>query len=104
MTARREAPMPADLFNLDLDPNTRAKREQRAADAGLETCTHCGRGVKPGKAVVVVVTGGGATVLHPDDETEADTLDNGYMGAWLLGSTCAKQIPAEIRQTWEGWN
>jgi hypothetical protein len=92
--------MPRDLFGMDDD--RKAKNERRALDAGLEPCTHCGRGVKPGKGFLTVVVGGGSHVVHPD--TDVDTRDGGYMGAWVLGSTCAKGIPAEARKVWEGWS
>lgn len=101
---RRTAPMPANLFNLDLDPNVRANREAKAEDQGLQPCTHCGRGVREGKGFVVVVIEGGSSVLHPDDVTRADETDSGFMGAWVLGSTCAKQIPADARKRWDGWS
>lgn len=93
-------PMPADLFGLDDDQKYR--NEARAQKAGLEPCTHCGRGVKQG--FVTVVVGGGASVKHPDTVTLEDEADPGFMGAWVLGSTCAKSIPIAARAPWTGWN
>ena len=76
----------------------------RAREAGLEPCTHCGRGVKPGAGWVTVVLHGGSTVAHPDSPEAQDTSDSGFMGAWVLGSTCAKGIPAAARARWNGWD
>lgn len=95
--------MPIELFNLDLDHNLRAKREAKAAEQGFEPCTHCGRGVKPGAGWVTVVLGGGSTVAHPDSITPEDESDAGFMGTWVLGSTCAKIIPLSTRAKWNGW-
>ena len=93
-------PMPGDLF--DLDSEARAKREQKTLDEGGEPCTHCGRRVVPGSAWVTVVVGGGSHCAHPDDPT-IDESDDGHMGAWVLGSTCARSVDEKSRKVWEGW-
>src|SRR4051794_41092009 len=94
-------PMPGDLFNMDDD--RKDANERRAVEAGLEPCTHCGRGVKPGKGFLTVVVGGGSHVIHPDSVTPEIEADSGYMGAWVLGSTCAKSVHPEALKVWEGW-
>jgi hypothetical protein len=101
-TARRVFPAPDDLFAVDDD--RKAPNERRAAEAGLEPCTHCGRGVKPGRGFMTVVVGGGSGVVHPDLVTEDDERDGGYMGAWVLGSTCARSVAPEALKRWDGWN
>lgn len=93
-------PMPAGLFNLD--DESREKRAARAEELGLEPCTTCGRGVKPGSGILTVVVGGGSHCVHPDEEV--DTSDGGYMGAWVLGPECGKKVDARSRKTWEGWS
>lgn len=99
--SRQVYPMPADLFGVDDERKDR--NALRAAEAGLEPCTHCGRGVKPGKGFLTVVVGGGAGVVHPDSVTNEDERDPGYMGAWVLGSTCAKSVAPGALKRWEGW-
>jgi hypothetical protein len=102
MSAVRTFPIPNDFYGLD--DEVKGKREARARDQGLESCTHCGRGVKEGKAFVVVIGGGGAHVVHTADWDRAEMTDTlGFMGAWLIGSTCAKGIPAAFKKRWEGW-
>ena len=96
------APAPDHLFGTDDD--RKARNEQKAAEAGLEPCTHCGRGVAVGKGWVTVVIDGGAQVAHPDSPEAQDEADPGFMGAWVLGSTCAKGIPAAARKQWTGWD
>lgn len=101
-TTTTAAPMPTSLFNLDLNPDTRSRREERAQEQGLEPCTHCGRGVAVGSGWITVVIGGGDQVVHPDEPV--DETDGGYMGAWVLGPQCAKSIPVTARKKWEGWS
>lgn len=101
-TATTTAPAPAHLFGVD--DRRKYANEARAAAAGLESCTHCGRGVRPGAGWVTVVVNGGATVAHPDSPEANDDTDPGFMGAWVLGSTCAKGIPATARARWNGWD
>lgn len=86
------------------DDDRKARNEDRARAAGLEPCTHCGRGVKVSAGWVTVVIEGGGTVAHPDSREAQDTAADGYMGAWVLGSTCAKGIPAGARAPWTGWD
>lgn len=101
MTEIPTFPMPDDLFGMDDD--AKYKRENRAREKGLEPCTHCGRGVAEGAGWITVVIGGGSKVIHPDHVTPEIEADGGYMGAWLLGSTCAKSIPVAFRARWDGW-
>ena len=61
-----------------------------------ETCGICGRTIVPSRAFAVHTIDGGATLLHPDDESRY-TDDGGDMGLWAIGSTCAKHVPAEYR-------
>lgn len=91
---------PEDLFGYDDDRKDR--NEAAAQRAGLEPCTHCGRGVKPGKGFLVEVVDGGGAIAAPG--SNPDMADPGYMGVWVLGSTCARKIPATHRQTWNGWS
>lgn len=93
-------PAPDHLFGYNEDKLS--LNAERATREGLEPCTHCGRGVKPGSGWLVVVVDGGASVLRAD--VEPDLQDSGYMGAWILGSTCAKQIPRDYRAQWTGWD
>jgi hypothetical protein len=94
MTTDTKIPTPDHFWGYDDD--RKAHNEEKAQDVGLESCTHCGRGVQPGRGFLVVVIDGGASVVHPD--SDADDADPGYMGAWLLGSTCAKGVPAAFRK------
>jgi hypothetical protein len=100
----RTVPLPSGFFGGctgDDKADERYERNARkAATAGLEPCETCGRGVADGKGFAVVVTDGGASILHPEDDTEDAWNDSGYMGGYVVGSTCAKQIPAEFRITW----
>ena len=97
----RTAPAPDDLFGYDDD--RKVANETKATEKGLEPCTHCGREVKPGSGFLVTIVDGGASVLHPDDYSEEVAGDPGFMGSWVLGSTCAKSVPAEFRVKWNGW-
>lgn len=90
---------PDHLFGVDED--RRESNAARAADRGLEPCTHCGRGVKEGAGWMVEVVDGGGSLAVPGT---ADTSDPGYMGCWVLGSTCAKGVPASHRVRWNGWS
>lgn len=93
------ATAPDSLFDL-LDTDRWAANARRAATNGLEPCTHCGRGVKAGGGWVTVVVDGGATVAHPDSHEASREDDPGFMGAWVLGPSCAKGIPARARARW----
>ncbi|MDN5893926.1 MAG: hypothetical protein L0H93_07855 [Nocardioides sp.] len=93
------SPTPDGFFGVDDDRKARA--ETRARDAGLEPCTVCGRGVKPDSGWVVEVVDGGAHIAAPGQPVDRD--DSGYMGAWVLGSECAKRVPVAFRAKWSGW-
>lgn len=101
----RTVPLPRGFFGRDAGAENEQVRyernERRAALQGLAPCETCGRGVAPGKGFVVVVGGGGSYALHPDDAA-AEERDPGYMGAYVVGSTCATRVPAEFRTPWEG--
>lgn len=91
---------PDALFGTD-DDRQQANRA-RAQERGLEPCTTCGRGVKPGSGWLVEVVDGGGQIAHPDHK--ADTSDPGYMGMWVLGPECGKHVPREFRVKWNGWD
>lgn len=92
--------VPDDLWGIDDD--RKAANEDRARKAGLEPCTICGRGVKPGNGWVIEVVNGGADIAHPG--LGVDQNDPGYMGCWVLGPECGKKIPREFRLKWNGWD
>lgn len=57
-------------------------------------CDKCGRGVNPDTGWAIEVVKGGAEICRP---RAGDETDSGYMGWWVLGSECAKQVPATHR-------
>lgn len=94
-------PLPAGFFG-DASRASYVANETRAANAGLEPCITCGRGVAVGKGFVVTVVDGGANVLLPAAYTGEIALDPGFMGGYVVGSSCVKGIPAEFRSAWVG--
>lgn len=92
-------PAPDSLFTKQ-DTPAFTKAENKAHRDGLEPCTHCGRGVAKGSGFMTVVMGGGSYVINPESVTPEMECDSGYMGAWILGSSCIRQIPAGARQPW----
>jgi hypothetical protein len=61
-------------------------------------CLICGRDTsKQGNSKGVIVSGGGSTIVHPEDN-EKELHDGGYMGWFPIGSECIKAIPVEFRQ------
>lgn len=68
-----------------------------------EPCTICGRETSRKNASGVIVTEGGATLVHPADADAeyaynmAPGNSNGWMGWFAVGSECIKKIPAEFR-------
>jgi hypothetical protein len=98
----RTVPLPSGFFGA-YDEKAEARHERnarKAAQDGLESCQTCGRGVAEGKGFEVIVVDGGASILHPEDYTDDIARDSGFMGGYIVGSTCAKQIPAEYRVTY----
>jgi hypothetical protein len=89
-----------DFWNFEDD--AKYKREERARKNGLEPCTNCGRGVKPGNGWVVEIINGGGQAAHRDDT--ANPNDDGYMGCWVVGPECGRKIPMEYRTKWNGWD
>lgn len=57
-------------------------------------CDKCGRGVNPDTGWAIEVVEGGAEICRP---RAGDDTDSGYMGWWVLGSECAKKVPATHR-------
>lgn len=94
-------PLPSGFFG-DTDTRSYVANETRAARAGLEPCITCGRGVAAGKGSIIIVTDGGGSILHPDADTPEARKDPGYMGGYVVGSSCVKSIPAAFRTVWEG--
>lgn len=93
---RRTAAVPGALWDKNGsdrygDNVTKAERE------GKPFCVVCGRGLDVNKAVTVAIIDGGSNFLHPDDVTDADREDGGYMGLWDLGSSCVRLAPARVR-------
>jgi hypothetical protein len=61
-------------------------------------CVFCGRDTSnQGASNGVMVGGGGATIIHPEDYEKS--LDGGSMGWFPVGSECVKSVPAEFRLT-----
>jgi len=88
--------VPDDMFPRPDDEGVIANRN-RALDRGLIPCTICGRGVRKGWLVEVV--NGGTHIAHPD--LDYDQNDPGWLGDWILGPECAKEIPLEFRRRYE---
>jgi hypothetical protein len=62
-----------------------------------QSCVVCARKVNPGRGVWICVGAGGSVMIHPDDITEAEDADPGFMGHVLVGPECGKTIPTEYR-------
>lgn len=59
------------------------------------TCVFCGRDTsKQGESNGVMVSGGGAFIVHPEDYP---MNDGGDMGWFPIGSECIKSVPVEFR-------
>ena len=61
-----------------------------------DPCVCCGRNVGK-RGYSIIVAGGGVEIIHPDDAEAAAATDNGFMGAYNVGSECIKRVPAEYR-------
>jgi hypothetical protein len=60
------------------------------------SCVFCGRDTsKQGNSEGVMVGGGGAIIVHPEDYDISS--DGGSMGWFPVGSECIKTVPAEFR-------
>jgi hypothetical protein len=60
-------------------------------------CLICGRDTsKQGNSNGVIVSGGGSTIVHPED-AHKEVVSGGYMGWFPIGSECIKAIPSEFR-------
>ena len=91
-------PTPDELFGYgEKYEQARARTEAR----GSEPCVSCGRPVKPGSGWLVEIVNGGHDIAHPG--LGPDTTDAGYMGAFVMGSDCARRVPVEFRTRWQGW-
>ena len=73
------------------------ERESQGAIQSDNNCIACGRATsRQGKGYGVLVSGGGAVIVHPDDYVTYPH-DGGEMGWFPIGSECIKQIPKEFR-------
>lgn len=71
-------------------------REERGG-VTLFACIHCGRNTGTQRNTQgVCVSGGGGTIVHPDDYDDYPHL-GGEMGWFPVGRECIKRIPAEFR-------
>lgn len=91
-----------DTFFGDTSTDAYVSRENKAHRDGLEPCITCGRGVAEGKGFLIVITDGGSTILHPAAVTPEVQRDPGYMGGYVIGSSCVRGIPAGFRTAWSG--
>lgn len=101
LTPAQTMPLP-DTFFGDTSEQAYIKRENKAHSDGLEPCITCGRGVAANKGFIIVVADGGSTILHPDANTPEAQKDSGYMGGYVIGSSCVRGIPAAFRTVWTG--
>jgi hypothetical protein len=80
---------------------------ERTEAKGDDPCVCCGRAVKQGRGFFIWPVEGAAG-LAPVKNWDAMGQDThgewqgGNMGIAVLGSTCAKQVPAEYRSKYEG--
>lgn len=96
-TTYREAEFKSEFWtkhNSDRSQDRLSKNEGQ----GVPVCHACGAVLNPERASSVHIIGGGATVLHPDDEDAYTNADGGDMGVWDLGPECAKMFPAAYRR------
>jgi hypothetical protein len=84
-----------DLWGNDLSRDRKYTNEGRASEQGYEPCMRCGRGIKPGGGFEVTVVDGGGALQRTD--VEADPDDAGFMGTFVIGSDCAKKVPAAFK-------
>ncbi len=70
-------------------------RYEKAANAGLEPCELCGRGVRVGQGFMVHATNGGNELADLTVEYEPNAGD---MGWWVLGPECGRKIPAKFKK------
>ena len=87
-------PVPDALWDRQDSPRYETNA-RKAGEAGLESCTACGRGLNPATAKTLEVVDGG-DVLRAD--LTGDQSSSGYMGAWVVGPECAKMVPAAYRR------
>ena len=65
-------------------------------DLHADRCIVCGRMTKSGTTrITVELTDGGDHFVTPQDANPES--NPGYMGAWVVGSECSKDIPSEYR-------
>jgi hypothetical protein len=62
-------------------------------------CIVCGRKTTTESGITVILGLGGTGLIHPEDEEKAEWSDGGYMGVWMLGPECGKDVPDEYRTT-----
>lgn len=69
--------------------------EKYHMSSAKQPCAVCGRETsKNSNGMGVIVTDGGLSLLHPDDD---DSDSAGFMGWWAIGTECIKKVPAEYR-------
>lgn len=90
--------------NADLGGERYETRVAKAENAGLDFCQSCGKGLKDGSGVEVLVVGGGAELLAVADWDRYEDAPRGFwgifsggMGMFSVGSDCAKEIPAAFK-------
>lgn len=86
----------ARAFDTDLlfGPKYQIKSDKGFVD--FLSCVFCGRDTsKQGNSNGVMVSGGGATIIHPEDYDKAK--DGGDMGWFPVGSECIKSVPVQFR-------
>ena len=83
--------------NEDLGGDRYEARVAKAANAGSEYCQSCGKALKDGSGVEVMVVGGGAELLAVTDWDRYEEVISGFMGIYFVGSDCAKGIPAAFK-------
>jgi hypothetical protein len=88
----------ARAFDTDLLFGAKYQIKADQNKVGFLSCVFCGRDTsKQGNSSGVMVSGGGATIIHPEDYDKA--IDGGDMGWFPVGSECIKSVPAAFRLT-----
>ena len=69
-------------------------------DGGAEACACCGHKItNQATAHAVIVSDGGSTLIHKDDEGQEIRSQNaGFMGSFAVGPECARKIPKDYRR------
>ena len=60
-----------------------------------EPCCMCGKTTKFATKYAVCIGGGARTIIHGEDTTLAEEVDNGFMGYYAVGPECRKKLPKE---------